>query len=180
MINLLSPKARKTLTREYWLRVLTVWGFLLSGLCIVLSLLLIPTYVLVHSQLVSLTEEDKKNDEIEIKYKAAESKILEANSLIETLSKSISYVSMSTILNALNDARTPATQFKAISFERTIGVVDSVQLQGEARTRADLILLKSTLERSPFFENVTVPISDLARDVDLPFVITISLKSITK
>ena len=49
MINLIPPHARKAITREYWIRVVTVWMFLATFALMVIVALQIPTYVLINS-----------------------------------------------------------------------------------------------------------------------------------
>ncbi len=180
MMNLLSPQAYRTLTREYWLRICTVWAVLLSGLCLTLTLLLLPTYVLIHSQLTALESEEEKSDEIVGKFKAAEASIKEANRLVDTLAPAVTQTPLSKILDEINTATGAHIELMNVMLIRSEGVVRSVEVRGEARSRNDLIQFKSALERSPLFDSVTVPLGDLARDTNLPFGITIFLTGVTK
>ena len=176
MINLLPPQAKKNLTKEYWLRIFSVWALLVSGLCLILSALLLPTYILIHSQFNLLAVEDQKNNEIEGKFRMAEASVIEANKLAEVLSQSLTNSDFTSIIEAIHSVRTQDIQLTMINLAQ--GDAHTVQVQGEAASRASLIQFKSALESSPLFESALIPLSDFARDTKLPFSVTITLSKV--
>ncbi len=181
MMNLLSPQAEKTLTREYWVRVISVWAFLLSGACLTLALLLIPTYVLIHTQLSVITkgmsESSEKQKETEERFARAEGSIREANELAAALRAPLMNTAYSDLYEAIAEAGTKSQiNLKTFIMRQAVDAsTKNVEVQGEARTRTELISFKTEIERSPYFEDAAIPISDLARETDLPFVMTITL-----
>jgi len=72
-----------------------------------------------------------------------------------------------------NPGRISYKQFTINTDEQ--GVIEEVLVQGVSPTRSELAQYKVSLEDNPLFESAEVPISDLARDANLPFVITITL-----
>ena len=75
MINLIPPDALKGVKREYYVRVGTVWAFLLTGAFVALILLLIPLYVLINSQLNAMILEGGEFIETDTKFAEAEIKV---------------------------------------------------------------------------------------------------------
>ena len=176
MINLLPQHAEKKLSQEYWLRVGAVWAFLFSILFILLSALLLPTYILVHSQFQELAIADQKNTEIEGKFQNAQAQIKSANVLAEVLSQTASGTKISTVIDEVKKAQTQNIQIKTLEIGREEGFVNTVQIQGEAQSRASLVQFKTALEGSALFESASVPLSDLARDTKLSFTITATIQ----
>ena len=50
MINLIPTTVRNAVIKEYWLRVLSVFLFIMSVVAVVITLLFLPVYVLVSTQ----------------------------------------------------------------------------------------------------------------------------------
>jgi hypothetical protein len=174
MINLIPPEGRKIVAREYWTRVATAWLFLISIVFIVGTALMVPSYVLISSQLAAVETESRENLEDELQYKEAETAIKNANTLSNKLNTTNKYVRLTDVVSAV-DSETQSgivlRNFKiSESAERTV-----VEVQGVAATRNDLSSFKSRLETVPLFKSATLPISDLARDEELSFLLTLEL-----
>lgn len=176
MINLIPPKGHTTLKHEYFLRVGATYCFLLSGVFIALSILLTPTYVLVSSQLKLLTTEVDEDSDTKAQFMEAERAVEEANQMIVQLRTPAPKETISDLIREVNRVAGPDITFRTFQVERTEGVVKSLVVQGVAPSRSSLATLESSLESSPLFESAEVPISDLARDSNLPFVITITVR----
>jgi len=178
MINLLPPKARKAAAREYWAHVCTVWGILLSIIALVTFLLLIPSYVLVTSQLTALETAVQEGVGSEESFKAAEEHIRNANLLSSQLNKRDVLVPSHEIIRALEEAASSEIQLNFFKIVRENTTIKNIHIQGTASSREALAQFKITLERSPLFETAVVPISDLARETNLPFAITVIIAPI--
>ena len=75
MINLIPPSARKKVLTEYWVRVSTIWLLIFGVACLIVSLILLPVYVLINSQInVYASSADE-----------ASSKIMEFDTLASTI-----------------------------------------------------------------------------------------------
>lgn len=179
MINLIPPEAKSVMKFEYWARVLSVWSFLFAGVGFTAALLLVPTYVLLKTQLEVLnTEFDKTRDDA-ASFAQIEKDIKDANYIIDQLQKEQQALVSSRIIEgvtaATNEGITLSRFMMSAETAPKKGSTQSIQVQGEAQTREALAAFKTELERSPLFETASVPISDLARDVKLPFVVTITV-----
>jgi len=180
MINLLPPQARKAVTREYWLRVVTVWALLLAVGCIACGLLLMPSYVLLQAHLAAVTTEAGALENAGGDAFEAEARIKEANLLAEELADNSATVTLSGIIMSIDQARKSASiTLNAYAVERTTEGLETVHVQGVARTREALLAFQEALEAEPLFETATVPIANLVRGTNLPFAMTITLADTT-
>jgi hypothetical protein len=180
MINLIPPKAKKTATKEYWVRILSAWAFLLTAVAVIAALLLLPTYVLIKAQLSALDHDALQQNGSEQDFKTAEAAVRQANATAKELALSEVAISSHEVMQAISDAATHAITLNAFHISRMDKTINSVQIQGVAASREALAQFKTDLERSPLFDTATVPISDLAQDANLPFAITVTMASRTK
>lgn len=174
MINLIPPKGHTALKHEYMLRVGALYGFMLAGVFAASAILMIPTYVLVSSQLNSVRPDDHM-EETQEAYKNALGNIQEANIVMAQLRGGMSNIEISTVIKEIVQVAPKGVVFKTFQAARAEGLLKTVDIQGQATTRKTLAALKNALEASPLFESANVPISDLARENNLPFVVTITL-----
>jgi hypothetical protein len=176
MINLIPPEGQKVLKREYIFRVGGTIAGLFGVVCLLLSVALVPTYVLIGAQIKgSLAEVEKEGGENEAFVKADE-EVKETKALIRQLKTFAPTLSMSDVVEEITHVAPGGILFRTFLVEDKAGKILNIQAQGTASTREVLAQLKSALEASPLFEEAEVPIADLARDVNLPFTITITLE----
>ena len=175
MINLIPPKGHTALKHEYMLRVGALYGFMLAGVFAASTILMIPTYVLVSSQLNSVRPNDEHMEETKEAYGNALGNIQEANAVMAQLRGGMPNIEISTVIKEIVQVAPKGVVFKTFQAARAEGILKTVDIQGQATTRKTLAALKNALEASPLFESAIVPISDLARENNLPFVITITL-----
>lgn len=174
MINLIPPQARTAVTREYWTRVLTVWGFLFGGVAVALVVLLLPTYLLLHLQLVALLQQMDSTEGTEQSVRAAEAAIKEANTYITVLEETQDAVPVSDLFSIIVETAGDDISLSALA---VVDEVDAMQIrvQGVAKTRGALVAFQNSMQRLPQFDEVTVPVPDLAREVDAPFTMTVQV-----
>ena len=178
MINLLPPEAHSGIKREYWIRVLSVWALLLAGAFFVTALLLAPSYVLVSSELKALKSNTAATNDSEEAYRAAEEKVLAANALVGQLDIPQPKVAISEILDTIERTQSPGITLRTYSIRREGRSINEFHLQGVADSREALANFKAELEREALFESADIPISDLARDENLPFVVTLTISAL--
>ncbi len=176
MINLIPPEGHRLIKREYLLRVGGTLCFLFGSVFLVLTVAQVPTYVLIGAQInafaVEIEEQSNKDDSV----KLLDKEIERAQEVITQLKSGTSTTPFTVAVDEIQTLADTTIAFKAfvISEPDKRGEV-KIRAQGTAPTREALAKLKSDIEASPLFEKAEVPISDLARDVDLPFVITITI-----
>jgi hypothetical protein len=146
--------------------------------CVVSTILLIPSYVLVESQLNALTTETSEDRENIKEFRAAEDTVRTANAVAGRLARGQVRTTGTEIIETIDTLSGSGVTVRTFNFSREEGSVKQVEIAGSAITREALASFKEDLERSPLFETALVPISNLARDVDLPFSISITIAEI--
>lgn len=176
MINLIPPEGHVIMKREYFLRVGATLLLLFSGVAVLLAVAQIPMYVLIDAQLKSLDLEASQENKNEQALKDAESEVKSIKEILAHIKATSTPITTSMVIDEIENRAPEHIFFKSFYIDAPQGVIEKAQIQGTAPTRETLVQLKGLLEASDMFEKAEVPISDLARDTDLPFAITVTLK----
>lgn len=176
MINLIPPEGHASLRLEYRLRLMVSVLFLLTSVMVFLGVALIPTYVLTSSQINTQKSESEKNAG-NTTFTDAEADIRTANTLATQLSTMTQPILFSTIIDAIQKDATQAITLNRFYIQTADNGEVAVQIQGVATTRSALASFKHTLEANSLFLKAELPISDLARDTQLPFAIKITMRN---
>jgi Tfp pilus assembly protein PilN len=129
----------------------------------------------VSSQLSTVEPHNSSAEEIKSAYDDALSHIYEANTVMAQLRGGMPINEVSDVIEEIVRSAPKGIVFSTFQAAREGQQLKTVDVQGEAATRNALASLKTALEASPLFETANVPISDLARENNLPFVVTITL-----
>lgn len=175
MINLLPDIDKKKLEKTYYVRLGVVVLATFTVLTVVHSILLLPSYILLSSRVAAQTVEKtllqkrlvgSSDTEITQKIAAIEKNI----SLLREPQLSLSMVDITTML-----LRVPHRGVSITSISYMPKDSPPVKVRGVAATREDLQGYVSALEAQKGIEKVTFPISNLAKEQQLPFVLSITL-----
>lgn len=175
MINLLPPKGKTALRHEYILRVWTIYAVILTGICIAATALLIPTYVLINTQFHGVEGDNEKSAHAREAFAMAKEEITHANDIITQLTKPAHERQISKLITdimTLNAASNITFTTFQVAEEKNLY---TISILGTAPSRGSLAGFKTALEESNQFKTVELPLSDLARDVDLSFAITLTV-----
>tara|TARA_B100000745_G_scaffold285608_1_gene220949 strand:- start:1881 stop:2423 length:543 start_codon:yes stop_codon:yes gene_type:complete len=177
MINLIPPHARKQVKIEYWVRVSSVWVLMVAlGLCVVL-VLMVPSYILIRSQLNTYQEQYSQALADSVSYQELEDAVVTANRYAQKLLSYKSPVSFTGIIDELKLVTDDTIELSYVDIKRTeSGEVETMVVKGEAQTRIDLVAYRDAIEAHPFFTSADLPISNLAKDKEVPFSITVAIK----
>ena len=144
---------------------------LFSCVGIFLTIAFIPTYVLVGAQIKTFEGVEKNNAE-HTESGTTESEVRATESLLKQLGKTTESRTAGAIIKEIEETAPPTVSFKTFRIESVKGTT-TIQVQGVADTRESLARFKNALEASDSFDKAEVPISDLAKETELPFMITI-------
>lgn len=177
MINLIPPYARKQVKTEYWVRVAFVWMLLVAcGLCIVL-ILMVPSYLLVHAQLTTYQEQYSQVIADSASAQELEAAVANANTYAQKLLSDESSPAVTGIIDELTRITSDTISLSFLDINRTeSGAVETIVVKGEAQTRTDLVAYRDAILADPLFTTADLPIANLAKDKEVPFSITITLK----
>lgn len=174
MANLIPPEAKQALKIEYWARVATVW-FVLIGFGFVVSIVLkVPTFVLLQNQLTVYSGIYDNAKETVAEFDSAEQKITEANKLASVLTEAVVSDSATALTEALEAIAGEKILIKSFAYKFSDGKVSTITVTGLAPTRLSLANFRDNLESNALFSEANLPISNLAKDVDIAFNIDIT------
>ncbi|MEK7602563.1 MAG: hypothetical protein AAB472_03705 [Patescibacteria group bacterium] len=178
LTNLLPHERSRSLTREYFLRLVVV---ALSGLIVVIlgsGVLLIPSYLYLNQE-IQLKE--KQAADIDARLSSTEGK--EANVRLLSLTQNANYLSRLATTSSATAAvkavlNVPRNGITLTGFTYTPasakGIDGKMTLKGTASTRETLRAYVAALAALPFVSNADLPISAYAKENNIPFVITLT------
>lgn len=177
MINLVPPSAKKQIVIEYWLRVLTVWLTLLSIVALVGVALMFPVYVLVKSQVdVYRASAETAQAKIAV-YENVSSDLVQASQQARLILESRKNGSLSSYVYLFGSLETSDLSITSITVNRGTTGIDPVTLSGVAADRQALADFRDRLLALEEVETVDFPISNLAKDRDIPFNMMVTLSN---
>lgn len=176
MKNLLLQQDKKTIKREYKLRIMIVIFVFIFFSTLIAVILLVPSYtvsiyksktVKIYAEIIKRKIEKRKQEEFGLILNQTQNKI--------------------ELLNARENQNILAEIFKNILKEKSNSIkIDklsykkedkddfyNITIFGEASNREELLGFKLNLKKEEDFSDVVLPISNLASDKDIDFSITI-------
>lgn len=178
MLNLIPPIAKRSVTKEYWTRAVTVIMFLLGTACLIVVSFLLPTYVLVANQLEGLEEQVAAKAASTASFDASAGALGTAMQQAGVLLLDTAVVTAPTeLINVLTSLAGTAVTLSAISYSVTDGSV-TLTISGEAADRQTLASYRDAIEAHSYFLSADLPISSLVKDRDLLFTMTITTEKI--
>ena len=170
--NLLPKEQKKALDQEYYVRLATVTALLLSGSVVVGAIALVPAYMHTASEL-------RLSDGA---YEQCQKNVQDNDSLLEEVTRSSAMVTfleekyaqekLTTLLDEVLKEQPSGITLTGFSYKRTDSIL---ALQGIASTRDLVVPFARSLESNQYFEKAPVPISNLAKNTNLEFSLSIEL-----
>lgn len=173
MINLIPPSAQDQVRKEYWIRVISVWAVLLGSACVVVAIFNAPAYVLVSSQLSSYLQEYNQAALENESFKESERAVVRSNEIAALLARSDESLQFSEVMSHLESLTGSAVEITEFDFTRSGDTIQSIAISGEAESRLALSMFHEAIESDSLFQSASLPLSNLAKDKDIPFTITI-------
>ena len=178
MINLIPPSAKKSITVEYWKRILAVWLFLFSFAFIIVSVFLLPTHIVLRTQISDLEASMSADVDRVSNYDTSATELIATSNLAKLLLENNATSSPSVLISALKlyaGANVALNNFQFTKLEST----PSITLAGMANTRQSLAAFRDAVTADTRFSTVNLPISNLIKDKDLLFSMEITLATST-
>jgi hypothetical protein len=177
MINLIPQTAKRTVAKEYWFRVISAWLFVFSFVLFIIACLLIPTYATITSQ-ISAYEESAEAALAEMnRYTLSSATLIEASKQASLILKMSDRPNYTALIKKFEGMQNEGVSFTRIAIDvNEDGSLRPITISGKADTRSSLATFRSTLLSDPTIEDVLLPISNLAQEKDITFLITINLK----
>lgn len=174
MINLIPPVGHKAIRTEYLMRVGATYCLLFAATVVLLTVALVPTYVLVRAQMSgAIAHEGTQEQDADIVQ--IENDVAKTEAIIAELKKIPEAPRMSAVIHEIEKSAPAGISFSNFTIGHVNGALGPIQVQGVADRRENLVAFKQALEAHALFESASVPIADLARDRELSFSMTIVL-----
>jgi hypothetical protein len=177
MINLIPPIVRKAVIKEYWTRVISIFLFIVSVVCFGVFVFALPVYVLVSDQVDVYAQSAAEASLRVAEYDLSAGALIRANLMAQKIFElrgAEKFSEAVTLLESLQSADIVITTF---TLERVKGDIGPVMIMGDATTRQALADFRDRLLRQPEISDVVLPISNLAKDRDIKFSISVVFKT---
>lgn len=178
MINLIPPQGIRAAKREYVLRTAATALMLFGTIVLLLVAAHVPTYILVDAQIKTLELTAEKEAGREDAIKTAEAEVKRVQAVLAQLKKTPSKTREIDVVTEIEKYTSGAIELQNFTVTMENVKTDLIQVRGIAATREALAQFKNALENSPLFEKADIPISDLVRETNLPFTITLTLTKV--
>lgn len=173
MVNLLPHHTLRSLRHMYYARLTTLAATALSIAVLIGGVLLVPPWILAE-RAADAGERYAQALEETVGLKERTGVSQEVRALAERARAVTDYsagLSSSTLFQALFEKMPSTVRVVSIRYRKGEEAF-SVSVAGEAQTREALLAYVDALRRDGGFENVTVPVSQLALDANIPFSLT--------
>jgi hypothetical protein len=178
MINLIPPAAKRGITIEYWKRVIAVWLCLFSTALVILAVFLLPTFIVLQSQIGYLQEAVTAGVDRVSRYDVTATELTTANKQAALLLENQATNTPSALIQIINTYAGNAVTLNNFQFSK-LDSTPVLVLSGVAATRQDLARFRDVLDQDTRFVAVDLPISNLIRDKDLLFSMEIEIATST-
>jgi hypothetical protein len=175
MINLIPPTAKKSITVEYWLRVVSVWALLFAFAIGCVVFVLLPAYVLISTQVTAYTEFANTASAKMATYENVSSGLIQASQEAKTAIEGTSYRPISEYVQSIEQLEDETITITNITVARTVDGISPIQLTGVAVDRQSLAAFRDRLLAERHITTVDLPIANLAKDKDILFSITVTI-----
>lgn len=146
---------------------------LIASAFIMISILNVPAYVLVKNQLDAFSADYELASTETLMFKQSEQVIKDANEMGKLLQSQQKSVLFSELMTKIQLLASDSVVLSSFSLRREAGVVTQITITGQASSRVTLSNFRDALEQDAYFESAELPLSNLAKDKDIPFSIDI-------
>ena len=175
MANLIPPAAKQDILTEYWVRIASVWFILLGAAALTLAVLHVPVYVLIQNQLQTYSSLYDNAAEESTSFEKAEAEIVRANDTVTLLATARNVRPLVPYVSEIEALAGSAIEINSLTMSRTGTVLESIQVSGVAASREALVSFSQAVEAADNFTSAEIPLSNLAKDSNIPFTINVLL-----
>lgn len=177
MVNLLPKKTTSALARTYFVRLATLLFFGGGVLFILGALILVPSFFLAQNEAASSERYVSALEEtVGLKERSASGESVAR--LAEQVAAMRAYAQApitTPLIDALVAATPGSVRVTAISFSRG-DAATAVSVAGIAGTRESLLSFADALRTHRAFEGVSLPVSSLVSERDIPFSLSVTFR----
>jgi len=177
MVNLIPPTAKKGVIVEYWVRVATVWAGLASAASVVIAIVMLPVYVLVDVQIAAYIKSADIASQKIASFESVSNELALSTQQAQLVLAGDREARLSEIVFMFDELERDGISLSRATVDRDSTGVAPVQLSGNASDRQSLADFRDRLLAEDRIAAVDFPISNLAKDIDISFTITVTLSN---
>lgn len=174
MINLIPNSAKRSIVKEYWMRVLSVWFLVWSIVLLMSAVAFLPAYVLISSQVKIYEQSALEASEKVATYENVSVALVQASQEAKVVIDEMAQHRLSSYLKRIEGLQGEGITVNDIRLSRLEQGVGPIIVQGLARDRQTLAAFRDRLQADPLVKEVELPISNLAQDRDIVFTLTVT------
>ncbi|MFA6585999.1 MAG: hypothetical protein WCS86_02450 [Candidatus Paceibacterota bacterium] len=173
MINLIPNEEKKEMSRDFYLRLITVSFSMIGISFFIASILILPSYFLssVEENAINAKLELQKNEPIPVPDQGTLITINDLKGklgLIENIQKS-KIIFSQRIINEIILKKIPSIKITNISYQNNLPTNEKINISGRAPNREVLLSFRRALENNIAFSKVDLPISNFVKGSDIRF-----------
>lgn len=176
MINLIPEAVRTAIIKEYWVRVITIAFFMFSSVLVAVTLLASPVYVLITTQVDAYAASANEAAMRVADFDVSSAELIKANQMAVQITSLKSEAKFMEIVNLVDELPKQGIMVDSYTFSRVGDKMAPIAITGVANTRLDLAAFRDALLKEERVADVVLPISNLAKDKDLDFSLTVTIK----
>lgn len=174
MINILPESGRSVVRRDYRVRLISVFFFLLALLSLLTAALFLPSYLFATVESEQAFREEARLSASKASGEKSDMEVIASTN--QQITELEVYMGASRPSEALVSTLQSAgfgIELLRVSFE---GVANSISLSGKAASRDSLLQFSKIVQKLPIVASVDLPVSDLAKSTDIFFSMILVLK----
>lgn len=174
MRNLLTETTKKEIQKEYQLRVLITALVFASLAALIGAIALFPSYITSQTRKASVEQQLQLQARSNIESEGNAGLVIRTtNTQLDILTEVGEGVPFSAQLQKIVDMKPEGVALYSFVYRVSDEEGGRLQLEGSAATRDALLAFERVLNEDPAIGNVELPVSNLAKDRDIPFSISL-------
>lgn len=176
MINLIPTVVKKVIIKEYRVRVASVFLFILSVVSLLTAAFFLPSYVLISTQ-VDVYAKSATEAALQVAdFDNAAKTLVNASQISHKITQQRDNKKFSETIAMIEASQGEGIEIELIELGRALNQLAPVKINGTADSRQNLANFRDNLLKQPEVADVILPISNLAKDKDIQFNLSIIFK----
>ncbi len=178
MFNVLPEQFKKTITTEYYVRLGALVCCVVCVLEVCTIVFLLPSWMVGTIQKKELTQHIAIMQDLPVARSSntVADTITSLNQLLEVVTTTFVYEKPTSLLDEILKNKNSNIHIIDYSSTYVDSTHASLSITGKSVNRNALVTFVKTLQQDKKFSNIELPVSDLARDSDIPFTLQIKEK----
>ena len=178
MHNLLLESDKERIKKEYWMRLIFIFWFILLFLGIILFLALLPSYIFSWSKEKSFRSQKTAVDQsvLYLENENLNSLTLEVKEKVGRLKEKSDYAPIYIVIEKILAHKNSGISITGFTFQPENTKGRHVTIEGISNSRDILVQFSKNLEKETLF-NVSLPVSNFAKKDSIDFTLDITIKN---